>query len=82
MWFHLLSISHNLTNNVTIRFVDEPYVHKTVQVFSDHFILNYPQEWLESIKKENKFKVEEMYKGNYDLEEPDSEINFSLVRIL
>ena len=79
---HLISISHNLTDDVTIRFVDNPNFHESDRVFSDRFLLNYPQEWLESIEKENKFKLEEIYKGDYDLEDPASEVNFSLIRIL
>ena len=78
---YLISISHNLTNDVTIRFVDNPYFYETSQVFSDIFLLNYSQEWLDLIKKENKFKVEEIYKGKA-VEDPASKSNFSLLRIL
>ena len=77
---HLMSISHNLTNNVTIRFVDKPYIAEEFKVFSDQFLLSYPQQWLDSIEKENKFNLEEIYKGKA-LEPPESELNFSLVRI-
>ena len=69
---NLMSISHNLTNKVIIRFVDKPDVAKESKVFSDQFLLNYPQKWLDLIEKENKFKLEEIY----------SEAKFSLVRIL
>ncbi|MGB5710358.1 MAG: glycosyltransferase family 39 protein [Waterburya sp.] len=78
---HLISISHNLTNNVTVRFVDKADVNEMSKVFSDKFLLNYPQKWLDLIEKENKFKLEEIYKGKA-VEDPASELNFSLVRIL
>ena len=74
-WSHLISISHNLNNHVTIRFIDHPYLRETDTIFSDKFIFNSPEEWLDSINKENKFKVEKIYKGN-------AALNFSLVRIL
>jgi uncharacterized membrane protein len=77
----LMAISHNLNNYVTIRLVDRPYIRDTDRVFSDKFLLNPPQEWLDLIRKENKFKVEEIYKGNA-VEDPTSEANFRLVRIL
>ncbi|MGK7897912.1 MAG: hypothetical protein AB4372_30915 [Xenococcus sp. (in: cyanobacteria)] len=76
-----MSFSHNLNHNVAIQFVDQPYFQENTQVFSDKFLLNYPQEWLDLIKRENKLKVEEIYKGNAN-EDPASGLNFSLVRIL
>ncbi len=78
---HLMSISHNLNNKVKIRFVDKPDVNEISKVFSDQFLLNYTQKWLDLIEKENKFKLEEIYKGKA-VEDPTSEANFSLLRIL
>ena len=77
----LMTISHHLNNNVTIRLADKPYLLERDRIFSDKFLLNPPQEWLDSIEKENKFKVEEIYKGKA-VEDPGSEFNFSLLRIL
>ena len=76
-----MTISHNLNNHVTIRFIDRPYLRETDTVFSDKFIFNAPEEWLSLIRNENKFEIEKIYKGNA-VEDPDSESNFSLVRIL
>lgn len=77
---NLISISHSLNHNITIRLADRPYILERDRVFSDKFILNPPQEWLDLIEKENKFKIEEVYRGK--VEDPASEFNFSLLRIL
>ncbi len=73
---HLISISHNITNEVTIRLVDKPYIAKESTVFGEQFLLNYPQKWLDLIEKENKFKLEKIYQGK------SAEFKFNLVRIL
>ena len=78
---NLISISYSLNNKVTIRLIDLPDLRETDKVFSDKFIFNPSEEWLDLIKKENKFKVEEIYKGDA-VEDPASALNFSLVRIL
>ena len=78
---HLISISHNLNNQVTIRFVDKPNITQEAKVFSDRFLLNYPQSWLDLIEKESNFKLEKVYQGTA-LEDHAAEFNFSLVRIL
>ncbi len=78
-----MTISHNLNNHVTIRFIDRPYLRETDTIFSDKFIFNAPEEWLDLIKKGNKLKVEEIYKGDaVEDPDPDYDSNFSLVRIL
>ena len=82
-WIDLMTISHNLNNHVTIRFIDRLYLRETDTVFSDKFIFNAPEEWLDLIKKGNKLKVEEIYKGDVvEDSDPDYDSNFSLVRIL
>ena len=80
MTSHLISISHDLNNNPRFRLVDKPNVNEIEKEFSDQFLLNYPQPWLDMIEKENKFKVEKIYQGDL-VEDPTSELNFSLVRI-
>jgi hypothetical protein len=79
---NLISISHSLSNkNTTIRLVDKPHLRESDRVFSDKFILNPPLEWLNLIKQENKFQVEKIYQGDAS-EDPDSDFNFRLLRIL
>ncbi|MEM6612200.1 MAG: glycosyltransferase family 39 protein [Cyanobacteria bacterium P01_C01_bin.72] len=78
---HLLSISHNLDSRVTIRFVDKPIINQDSKEFSDLFLLNYPRKWLNSIQKENKFQLEEIYQGEV-VKGRDSIFNFRLLRIL
>ena len=78
---NLISISHSLNSDVRIRLVDRPYLRESDQVFVDKFLLNPSQEWLDLIKKENKFKLEKIYKGKAG-EDSDSEFDFSLIRIL
>jgi len=83
---HLISISYDLSNKVKVRFVDKPdinqiSVNQVSKVFNQQFLLNYPQPWLDSIEKENKFKIEKVYQGKVT-KKPKSQLNFSLVRIL
>jgi hypothetical protein len=79
---NLISINHSLTNqNITIRLVDRLYLRKRDRVFSDIFILNPPQEWLDLIEKENKFKVKKIYQCDTS-EDPNSEFYFRLLRFL
>ena len=83
---HLISISYDLSNKVRVRFVDKPdinqiSVNQVSKVFNQQFLLNYPQPWLDSIEKENKFKIEKVYQGKVT-KKPKSQLNFSLVRIL
>ncbi|MEM8718184.1 MAG: glycosyltransferase family 39 protein [Cyanobacteria bacterium P01_G01_bin.39] len=77
----LISISHHLTNKAIIRLIDQPDVAQESPKFSTQFLLNYPQSWLDSIKKEHKLKLEKIYQGE-SVEDPVSKLNFSLVRIL
>ena len=78
---NLISISYNLNKNITFRLTDRPYIRETDKVFSDKFIFNAPEEWLDLIKNENKFKVKKIYQGDY-VEDPASQLNFNLLRIL
>ena len=77
----LLSISHNLSDQVRIRFVDQPKIAESELVFSDRFLLNYPQKWLDAIEEEDKVEVEKIYQGSV-VKDPTSQLNFSLVKIL
>ena len=80
MTSHLISISHDLNNNPRFRLVDKPNISEVEKVYSDQFLLNYPQAWLDMIEKENKFKIEKIYQGNI-VKKSVSELNFSLVRL-
>ncbi|MEM8723817.1 MAG: hypothetical protein AAGE84_31840 [Cyanobacteria bacterium P01_G01_bin.39] len=60
---HLISISHNLNDRVTIRFVDKPNITQEAKVFSDKFLLNYPQPWLDLIEKKSEFKLKKVHQG-------------------
>lgn len=77
---NLISISHNLTSEVTIQLVENPKIPEIKQAFSDQFLLNYPPKWLESIEQENKFKLEIVYQRKPE-DKTGTEDDFSLVKI-
>ena len=79
-WINLLSLSNSLNNNVVIRFVTKPHIEQTNSAFKNRYLFNYSEEWLNSIKKENNFKLEKVYQGSL-LETPNPQVNFSLVHI-
>ena len=76
-----MAVSNHLNNHVTMRLVDQIYIRETDRVFSDTFVFNPTHEWLKSIEINNKFKLEEIYKGKA-VEDPTSGANFSLIRLL
>ena len=79
-WINLISISHNFNKDVEIKFISQPNFKKNESSFREQFLFNYPQKWLDLIEKENKFKLEKIYRGNLRTE-PNYQVNFSLVRI-
>ena len=79
-WINLISISHSLNKDVTIRFVAKPLVEVVNLGFKKVYFFNHPQEWVDLIEQENKLKLEKLYQGNL-LEKSKTAVDFNLSRL-